>query len=154
MKEISGSLSAEGKNFAIVAARFNSLITERLVKGAQEAIVAHGGTEATVAWVPGSMELAVVAKHLIRTKQFHAVICLGAVIKGDTDHYDYVAGNAAAAIARLSSESGIPVLFGVLTTDTVEQALNRAGIKHGNAGYAAAVAAIETASVCEKIASL
>ncbi len=154
MKEISGMLSAAEKKFAIVAARFNSLITERLVKGAREAIIAHGGSEPLLAWVPGALELSIVAKKVATTGAYDAVICIGAVIKGDTDHYHYVAGNAASSIAQLSVATGVPVMFGVLTTDTVEQAMNRAGIKHGNAGYAAALAAIETASVCAQITSI
>ncbi len=151
MKTISGMLVASNKKFAVVAARFNSLITERLVQGACDAITAHGGDEPLIAWVSGALELSIAAKKIALTKQYDAIICIAAVIKGDTDHYHFVASNAASSIAQLSISTDIPIMFGVLTTDTVEQALNRAGIKHGNAGYAAALAAIETASVCEQI---
>lgn len=151
MKKISGMFSAVNKKFAIVAARFNSLITERLVQGACDAIIAHEGDEPLVVWVPGALELGIAAKKIALTEQYDAIMCIGAVIKGDTDHYHYVASNAASSIAQLSLATGIPIMFGVLTTDTIEQALNRAGIKHGNAGYATALAAIETASVCEQI---
>ncbi len=149
-KEIKGILSAEGKTFGIVVSKFNSLITEQLSKGAINCIIDHGGSHPIIVYVPGSLELTIATKTLIHAGSYDAIICIGAIIKGDTDHYDYVAANTASNITVLSRETNIPILFAVLTTHTMEQAFNRAGIK-GNAGYSAALAAIEIASVCEQI---
>ncbi len=149
--EYSGTLSAKGKQFAVVVASFNSLITEKLLAGAKQCIEQHEGNTPDIFWVPGSMELAFIANKLSKKNLYHGICCLGAVIKGDTDHYDYVASNTASSIAAIARESSIPISFGVLTTHTVEQALNRAGIKHGNAGYSAALAIIDQASLSQQI---
>lgn len=150
---IEGDLSARGLKFAIVVARFNSFITERLLEGARDALQRSGADLATVevARVPGSWELPVAAKALAATKRFDAIIALGAVIKGDTPHFDYVAGNAASGLASIQAESGIPVTFGVITTLTVEQAIDRAGAKSGNKGFDAAMTAIEMANLLRRI---
>jgi 6,7-dimethyl-8-ribityllumazine synthase len=128
-----------------VAARFNQLIVAALVEGARDALKRHGVTEEAVdlAWVPGSFEVPMVAQRLAASRRYEAVICLGAVIRGDTDHYDYVASGVASGIAQAGLSTGVPVIFGVLTCDTLEQALNRAGGKAGNKGADAALAAIE-----------
>lgn len=150
---IEGDLSATGESFAIVVSRFNGFITEQLLNGALDAIRRHGGDVAStdVVRVPGSIELAVTAKALAETGRYGAVVCLGAVIRGETDHYDHVAGQAAASIAGVGSETGVPTIFGVLTCDTLEQAINRAGAKSGNNGFGAAVTAIEMASLLAKL---
>ncbi|HAC17655.1 MAG TPA: 6,7-dimethyl-8-ribityllumazine synthase, partial [Dehalococcoidia bacterium] len=133
----------------IVVARFNESITSRLLQGAKSALVEHGtrAEDVTVAWVPGSFEIPLIAKKMAQSGRYDAVVGLGAVIRGETDHYQYVAGEAAKGIANASVMTGKPVVFGVLTTDTVEQAINRAGGKQGNSGYSAAVAAIEMANL-------
>ncbi len=150
---IEGDLTAADARFAIVVSRFNSFITERLLEGAVDAIRRHGGDVAStdVVRVPGSIELAVTAKALAESGRYGAVICLGAVIRGETDHYDHVAGQAAASIAGVGSATGVPTIFGVLTCDTLDQAINRAGAKSGNHGYGAAVTAIEMASLMAKL---
>jgi 6,7-dimethyl-8-ribityllumazine synthase len=150
---IEGNLSAEGRSFAIVAARFNEFIVRSLLRGALESIRRHGGdTEAVdVVWVPGSMEIPVVAKRLAASGGYDAVICLGAVVRGDTAHFDYVAGEAASGVSSAALETGIPVIFGVLTTETIEQAVERAGTKAGNSGFEASRTAIEMASLMERI---
>ena len=126
-------------------ARFNEFITSKLLEGAKAALSRHGvrDEDVTIAWVPGSFEVPVVAKKMAESGRYSAVVCLGAVIRGETDHYEYVAGEAAKGIASVSLSTGTPAIFGVLTTDTVEQAINRAGGKQGNVGYNAGVAAIE-----------
>lgn len=140
-----GHVRSEGLRVAIVVSRFNDFVTERLLAGALDAFRRHGTDDDTmsVAWVPGAFELPPVAKRLAASGGYDAIVCLGAVIRGATGHYDFVAGQAAAGIARVALESPIPVIFGVLTTDTTEQALERAGIKSGNKGFEAAVTAIE-----------
>jgi 6,7-dimethyl-8-ribityllumazine synthase len=142
---IEGTLSATGLRFAIVASRFNALIVEPLVGGAVDAIVRSGGNsdDVTIVRCPGAWELPQVVRHVLRNHRADAVIALGAVIRGSTPHFDYVAGEASRGIAAAAAESAIPVTFGVLTTDTIEQALERAGTKAGNKGYDAAIAAIE-----------
>jgi 6,7-dimethyl-8-ribityllumazine synthase len=147
--ELRGELKGEGLRIAVVVARFNDFITTRLLEGARAGLASHGVREedVTIAWVPGSFEIPVVAKRLAESGRYDAVVCLGAVIKGETDHYHYVAGEAAKGIANASFTTGKPVIFGVLTTDTLEQAINRAGAKQGNNGYNAAVAAIEMANL-------
>jgi 6,7-dimethyl-8-ribityllumazine synthase len=146
---IEGNLDARGLKLAIIVARFNSFITERLLEGALDAIRRTGGDAeaAELIRVPGSWEMPVVAAELARQKRFDAIICLGAVIRGDTPHFDYVAGNSAAGLAHIPSETGVPVAFGVLTTNTVEQAVDRAGAKSGNKGFDAAMTAIEMANL-------
>src|SRR3712207_6615802 len=146
---IEGNLDARGLKLAIVAARFNSFIVERLIEGALDALRRTGAdTESVViVKVPGSWEMPVVAAELAREKQYDAIICLGAVIRGETPHFDYVAGNAASGLARVGPQTGVPVVFGVLTTNTVEQAVDRAGTKSGNKGFDAAMTAIEMAQL-------
>lgn len=136
-----------------VAARFNSFITEKLLAGALEAIEQHGGdpAEVTVARVPGSLELATVARQLADSGSYDAIICLGAVIKGETDHYEHVSSGSVAAIAAIGPTTGVPTIFGVLTCRTVFEAEDRAGGVHGNSGFEAAVAAIEMASLLRKL---
>ena len=145
-------LRSEGR-FAVVVARFNELITERLLAGALDAFARHGIADdrVDVATVPGSFEIPLVARRLAATRQYAAVVCLGAVIRGDTPHFDHVANQAASGVARASYDTGVPILFGVLTTDTVEQALDRAGVKSGNKGFQAAVDAIEMADLVRQL---
>ncbi len=151
MHEYRGRLRAEGKRFAIIVAQFNELITSRLLTGAQTAFWQHGVAEDAIdiAYVPGAFELPLVAKTMARSGRYAAVICLGAVIRGATAHFEHVAGQAAAGIAAAARETGVPVLFGVLTTDTIEQAIERAGTKSGNKGYDAAVDAIQMADLMD-----
>ena len=148
-KFIEGKLNAEGLRFGIVVGRFNSFIGERLLEGALDALVRHGADDAqiTVVRVPGAFEIPLATKKLAETGNFDALICLGAVIRGSTPHFDYVASEVSKGVAHISLDSGIPVAFGVLTTDTIEQAIERAGTKAGNKGFDAAVTAIETASL-------
>ncbi len=144
---------ATGKRFAIVVSRFNEFITSRLVDGAVDTLVRHGvsGEQIDIVWVPGSFEIPAAARRIARKKKYDAVVCLGCVIRGDTPHFDYVAGEVAKGIAAASAESDIPVLFGVLTTDTIEQAIERAGTKAGNKGSDAAAAAIELVNLYQQL---
>lgn len=152
-KVIEGDLSARELKFAIVIARFNSFITERLLEGARDALQRSGAdlSKVEVVRVPGAWELPAAAKPLAASGRFDAVIALGAVIRGDTPHFDYVAGNAASGLASVQSETGVPVVFGVITTNTVEQAIDRAGAKSGNKGFDAAMTAIEMANLLRQI---
>lgn len=147
--ELQGGANGEGLRIAIAVATFNDFITSKLLEGALAALERHGVRDGdiTIARIPGSFELPLVAKKLAESARHDAVICLGAVIRGETDHYEHVAGEAAKGIANASISSGLPVIFGVLTTDTLEQAINRAGGKQGNNGYNAALAAIEMANL-------
>lgn len=147
MRELHGHLDAAGLRLGIAASRFNDFITKRLLEGALDCWVRHGGSEqdVTVAWVPGAFELPWAALRLARTGRFDAVVCLGAVIRGGTPHFDFVAAEASKGIARVALEAPCPVIYGVLTTDTVEQAIERAGTKAGNRGWNAVLAAIEMA---------
>ena len=144
-----GQLTAAGLRFAIVVSRFNSFITERLLNGALDALARHGAsTEAIdVVKVPGSWEVPLAAAEVARQHRYDAVICLSAVIRGETPHFDYVAGEAAKGVAQVAAETGVPVAFGILTTNTLEQAIDRAGAKGGNKGFDAAMTAIETANL-------
>lgn len=144
-----GDVSAAELRCGIVVSRFNDLITRRLLDGALDALRRHGADEARieVVWVPGAFEIPVVARAMVESGRFDAVVCLGALIRGATPHFDYLAAAVTPAIQNIAVETGVPCIFGVLTTDTVEQALERAGSKAGNKGYEAAVTAIETASV-------
>lgn len=144
-----GTLDAKGLKFAVVVSRFNSFITERLLGGALDAITRSGGDPAAVDVfrVPGSWEMPVVVSEILKQKRHDAVICLGAVIRGETPHFDYVANEATKGIAQASIAAGIPVAFGVLTTNTLEQAIDRAGAKSGNKGFDSAMSAIETANL-------
>lgn len=146
-----GTFEARGRRFAVVAARFNEAVTERLVDGALSAFRRQGVGEddVEVAWVPGSFEIPLVARRLARSGQFDAVVCLGTVIRGETAHFDYVAGEAARGIQEVALETDVPCIFGVLTTETMEQALDRAGGKHGNKGWDGAMAAMETAGLLD-----
>lgn len=148
-KTIEGGLSASGLKFAIVVSRFNSFVTERLLAGALDALSRSGANmeQVEIVKLPGSWEIPLVAAELARQKRHDAIVCLSAVIRGDTPHFDYVAGQAAAGIAKVSAESGVPVAFGVLTTNTFEQAIDRAGGKSGNKGFDAAMTAIEMANL-------
>ena len=151
--EINGTQNGTGLKIGIVIARFNEFITKQLLEGALETLTNSGVKESdiTVTWVPGAFELPVVAKNLADNTDVNSVICLGAVIKGETDHYDMVAGKAASGILTTSLSTSKPIIFGVLTTDTLEQAINRSGGKSGNAGRHAAEAAIETSTVINQI---
>ena len=150
---IEGDLSAQGLRFGCVVARFNSFITERLLEGALDAIRRHGGdvSSVRVVRVPGSLELATAARALAVSGEYDALVCIGAVIEGETDHYKHVAAGAAQSITRIGPETGVPTIFGVLTCDEQQQAIDRAGGKLGNAGFQAAVAAIEMASLTAKL---
>ncbi|ABB31858.1 6,7-dimethyl-8-ribityllumazine synthase [Geobacter hydrogenophilus] len=146
---IEGKLDATGLKFGIIVGRFNSFIGERLLEGALDALVRNGADEATidVARVPGAFEIPLTAKKMAQTGSYDAIICLGAVIRGSTPHFDYVAAEVSKGVAHVSLETGVPVSFGVLTTDTIEQAVERAGTKAGNKGFDAAMTAIETVRV-------
>ena len=148
-KYIKGNLLPGNARFAIVVSRFNEFITEKLLEGALDALERHGADldNVTVAWCPGAFESPLVIKKLAETGNYDAVVCLGAVIRGATTHFDFVAGQAASGATSVALETGVPVLFGVLTTDTIEQAIERAGTKAGNKGAEAAVAAIEMVNV-------
>lgn len=150
---LQGELDASGLRIGCVVARFNSFITERLLEGALDAFTRHGGSPADVlvVRVPGSLELATAARRLAASGDFDALVCLGAVIRGETDHYEHVAGGAASSLTALGPQTGVPVIFGVLTCDTLEQAMNRAGAKNGNAGAQAIAAAVEMASLLRKL---
>jgi 6,7-dimethyl-8-ribityllumazine synthase len=153
MTSYEGALRGDGLRVAIVCGRFNELITERLLAGARDGLVRHGVDEAsiTVAWCPGAFEIPLVAHRLAASGEFDAVITLGAVIRGATGHYEVVANNAAAGVARAALDTGVPVVFGVLTVDTIEQAIERAGTKAGNKGFEAAVTAIEMADLLRQL---
>ena len=146
-------LIAEGKKFALVVSRFNDFITEKLLSGALDALVRSGAADQDleVVKVPGAFEIPLVAKKMANTKRFDAVICLGAVIRGSTPHFDYVSAEVTKGVAMIGMESEIPVIFGVITTDTIEQAIERAGTKAGNKGWSAAIAAVEMANLFELI---
>jgi 6,7-dimethyl-8-ribityllumazine synthase len=148
-----GRLDAGGLRVGVVASRFNETITKALLEGALSGLRRHGLDDAgvTIAWVPGAMELPLAAKRLAASGEFDAVICLGAVIRGATAHFEHVAGQAAAGVARTAYDTGVPVIFGVLTTDTIEQAIERSGTKAGNKGFDAAVAAIEMADLLRQL---
>jgi 6,7-dimethyl-8-ribityllumazine synthase len=146
-------LSAEGKKFALVVGRFNDFITEKLLSGALDALVRSGAADEDleVVKVPGAFEIPLVAKKMANTRRFDAVICLGAVIRGSTPHFDYIGAEVSKGVAMAGMESEIPVIFGVITTDTIEQAIERAGTKAGNKGWSAAIAAVEMANLFELI---
>jgi 6,7-dimethyl-8-ribityllumazine synthase len=153
MTTYEGKLRGDGLRVALTCARFNDFITDRLLAGARDGLLRHGVDEAsiTVVWVPGAFELPLVAKRLAGSGEYDAVIALGAVIRGATGHYDHVAGQAAAGLARAALDTGVPVVFGVLTTDTIEQAIERAGTKAGNKGFEAASTAIELADLMRQL---
>ncbi|MBN1931073.1 MAG: 6,7-dimethyl-8-ribityllumazine synthase [Desulfobacterales bacterium] len=150
-KIFEGKLVAEGKRFALVAARFNDFITDKLVGGALDALIRSGTKEADIeiVKVPGAFEIPLIAKKLAKKGKYHAVICLGAVIRGATPHFDYVSAEVSKGIAMIGLESEVPVIFGIITSDTIEQAIERAGTKAGNKGWSAAMAAVEMANLIE-----
>lgn len=154
-QRIVGQLVVSKQRFAIVASRFNEFIVSRLVGGAVDTLVRHGCEESdiTEVWVPGSWEIPVAAKALAESGKYDAVICLGCVMRGDTPHFEYIAAEAAKGIAHVSMETGVPVVFGVLTTDTLDQAIERAGTKAGNKGADAAMSAIEMANLLPQLRS-
>ena len=153
MHKIEGNLIANCMKFGIVAARFNEFIVSKLIGGAEDALLRHGAKEddITLAWVPGAFEIPTAAKQMAQSGKYDAVICLGAVIRGATSHYDYVCNEVSKGIAHVSLETGIPVMFGVVTTENIEQAVERAGTKAGNKGYDAAVSAIEMVDLMKKL---
>lgn len=153
MKIYEGKLIAEGKKFGIVVSRFNEFITNKLLEGALDALKRHGALneDIEIAWVPGAFEIPLIAKKMAESKRYDAVIALGAVIRGETPHFDYVANEVSKGIAKISLDTEVPVIFGVLTTDTIEQAIVRAGTKGGNKGFEAAVTAIEMANLIDEI---
>jgi 6,7-dimethyl-8-ribityllumazine synthase len=155
IRTINGELVVQNQRFGIALSRFNEFISSRLLSAAVDALVRHGCKQdnITAVWVPGAWELPMTAKRLARSGEFDAVICLGCVIRGDTPHFDYVANEAAKGIAQASMETDVPIAFGVLTTDTLEQAINRAGAKSGNKGADAAMAAIEMVNVFSQLPS-
>jgi 6,7-dimethyl-8-ribityllumazine synthase len=148
-----GLLNASGRRFAIVASRFNELISKKLLEGAIDCLLRHNGQQENIniVWVPGAFEIPLVAKKLAKSGKYNAVICLGAVIRGNTQHFEYIAAEVSKGIAAISLEFEVPVIFGVLTTDTIEQAVERAGTKSGNKGWDAALSAIEMADVLAKL---
>ncbi len=152
-KILEGRISAEGFNFAIVVSRFNEFISGKLVEGAIDALTRHGATDAQVSLikVPGAFEIPLAAKRLAESGHYHAIICLGAVIRGSTPHFEYVAAEVSKGIANVALESKVPVTFGVLTTDSLEQAIERAGSKLGNKGWDAAVAAMEMVNLFKEL---
>ena len=153
MKVLEGNLVAEGLKIGIVAARFNEFLVSKLIGGAEDALKRHGVREDDIelAWVPGAFEIPLIAQKMAHSKKYDAVICLGAVIKGATSHYDYVCAEVSKGIATVSLNSNIPVMFGVLTTDSIEQAIERAGTKAGNKGFDVAVSAIEMCNVIKTL---
>ncbi|WP_243290118.1 6,7-dimethyl-8-ribityllumazine synthase [Bacillus sp. FJAT-47783] len=153
MKTYEGNVVGTGLKIGIVVARFNEFITSKLLSGALDGLVRHGVSEddVEVAWVPGAFELPLIAKKMAETKKYDAVISLGTVIRGSTTHYDYVCNEAAKGIAQASTQTGVPVIFGVITTENIEQAIERAGTKAGNKGYESAVSAVEMANLIKTI---
>ncbi len=155
MPTIEGTFATPPGRFAIVAARFNQYVVQQLVAGALDGLKRHGVADdaVDVVWVPGSFEIPTVAQRLAGSKNYAAVITLGAIIRGETDHYDHVASGAASGVARAAMSTGVPVIFGILTCDTLEQAINRAGGKAGNKGFEAAMAAIEMVNLLRELPS-
>ena len=148
-----GMLLGKGLRFGVVVSRFNEFITQKLLEGAQDALLRHGvnETDIDIAWVPGSFEIPVIAKKLARSKKYDAVICLGTVVRGGTPHFDYIATEVTKGIAQVGLETGLPVVYGIITADTLEQAIERAGTKMGNIGFEAARDAIEMANLLKSI---
>ena len=153
MKVLEGNLTSNGQKIGIVASRFNEFITGKLLGGAIDAFVRHGGNEEdiTVAWVPGAFEIPLVAKKMVESGKYESVVCLGAVIRGATPHFDMVANEATKGIATVGLQCGVPVIFGILTTDSIEQAVERAGTKAGNKGFEAVTSAIEMVNLIRKV---
>jgi 6,7-dimethyl-8-ribityllumazine synthase len=152
-KTYEGNLLGKGLKFGIVVSRFNEFFSTKLLEGAKDALLRHGvvDTDIEVAWTPGSFEIPLIAQKMAESKKYSAVICLGAVIRGGTPHFDYIASEVAKGIANVGLKTGVPVIFGVITTDTLEQAIERSGTKDGNKGFDAAVSAIEMANLVKGI---
>ena len=152
-KQFEGMLLGKGLRFGLVISRFNDFVTKKLLEGAHDALIRHGVNEADieVAWVPGSFEVPLVAKKLAQSKRYDAVVCLSAVIRGGTPHFDYIAAEVTKGVAKVSLETGLPVIYGVITADTLEQAIERAGTKMGNKGFEAAEHAIEMANLVKSM---
>ena len=152
-KTYEGNLLGKGLKMAVVVSRFNEFFSQRLLEGAKDALLRHGVAEADieVAWTPGSFEIPLIAQKMAESKKYNAVICLGAVIRGGTPHFDYIAAEVSKGIANVGLHTGVPVIFGVITTDTLEQAIERSGTKDGNKGFDAAVSAIEMANLMKTI---
>jgi len=152
MKTIKGKLDAKGKSFAIVVSLFNEFITQKLLEGALDCLVRNSADEKniTVVWVPGAFEIPLMAQKLTKSRKFSAVICLGAIIRGETPHFEFISNQVAANIGKVALESDVPVIFGVITTENLEQAIERAGSKAGNKGWEAALAAIEMANLSQE----
>jgi 6,7-dimethyl-8-ribityllumazine synthase len=152
-KTFEAHLNAEGKKFALVVSRFNDFITDKLLSGALDALVRSGAKDSDIqiVKVPGAFEIPLVAKKMANPKKINAIICLGAVIRGATPHFDYVSAEVSKGIAQVSLDSGVPIIFGIVTTDTIEQAIERAGTKAGNKGWSAAMAAVEMANLLETV---
>jgi 6,7-dimethyl-8-ribityllumazine synthase len=151
--KIEGQLNARNLKFALVVGRFNEFISNKLIEGAIDCLVRHGAQDKDIVltWVPGSFEIPLIAKKLAASKKYHAVICLGAVIRGATPHFDYVAAEVSKGIAQVALDSEVPVIFGIITADTIEQAIERAGTKAGNRGWDAALSAIEMADLIQNL---
>ena len=152
-RQFEGVLLGKGLKFGLVVSRFNEFISKKLVEGAQDALLRHGVNQEDIeiAWVPGSFEIPLIAKKLAQTKRYDAVICLGAVIRGGTPHFEYIAAEVSKGIAKVALDTGLPVIYGVITPDTLEQAIERAGTKRGNKGFEAAMSAIEMANLVKSI---
>lgn len=152
-KVFEGMLQGNGLRFGLVVSRFNEFVTRKLLDGAQDGLIRHGvnSEDIDVAWVPGSFEIPLVAKKLAQAKKYDAVICLSAVVRGGTPHFDYIAAEVSKGIASVGLETGLPVIFGVITTDNLEQAIERAGTKMGNKGFDAAISAIEMANLIKEL---
>jgi len=152
-KRFEGMLLGKGLKFGLVVSRFNEFFSKKLLEGAQDALLRHGVNEEDIelAWTPGSFEIPLIAQKLAQTKKYDAVICLGAVIRGGTPHFDYIAAEVTKGIAKVNMDTGVPVIYGIITTDTLEQAVERSGTKAGNKGFDAAVSAIEMANLIKSI---
>jgi 6,7-dimethyl-8-ribityllumazine synthase len=152
-KRFEGMLLGKGLKFGLVVSRFNEFFSQKLLDGAQNALLRHGVNEEDieVAWTPGSFEIPLIAQKLAQMKKYDAVICLGAVIRGGTPHFDYIAAEVTKGIAKVNMDTGVPVIYGVITTDTLEQAIERSGTKAGNKGFEAAVSAIEMANLVKSL---
>jgi 6,7-dimethyl-8-ribityllumazine synthase len=152
-KQYQGMLQGEGLKFGVVISRFNEFFSKKLLEGARDALLRHGVAENDIeeAWTPGSFEIPLIAQKMAQTKRHDAVICLGAVIRGGTPHFDYIANEVTKGIAKINLDTGVPVIYGVITTDTLEQAIERSGTKAGNKGFDAAVSAIEMANLVKAI---
>ncbi|MBI4459831.1 MAG: 6,7-dimethyl-8-ribityllumazine synthase [Acidobacteria bacterium] len=155
-REIEGGLTAAGLRFGVVVSRFNAFVTERLLQGALDALrrAGAGGDSVDIIRVPGSFEIPVAAKRLAETKRYNAIICLGAILRGETPHFEYISAEAAKGVAEAALGSGVPMSFGILTVETLEQAVDRAGLKSGNKGFEAAMTAIEMANLMRTIGTL